>query len=292
MTSLRYHEKKQRGSIHFPLDYHWVSESHERYEMPYHWHEDVEIIHIVHGSFSLTIGGENHMLHDGDIAFIPSGVLHGGKPENCEYECVVFQTGLLLHGNEAYQNAMAEILDGTLEVGPHITVEQGALHEALLPMFAALQRNSDGRKMITLGCLMRFIGDVYASEAYTRRAHPSGVENRKMLKLKTVITLIEQNYAKPLSLQELSASVGMSPKYFCRFFKDATHRTPVDYVAYYRIEAACHAFSATELNVTQVAMDLGFSDVNYFIRCFKKHKGVTPGQYRHMLRDGQLNVEV
>ena len=82
----------------------------------------------------------------------------------------------------------------------------------------------------------------------------------------------------------ISAAVGMTPKYFCRFFKEATHRTPMDYVAFYRVEMACYAFAMTDRSVTDVALDMGYADPNYFIRSFKKYKGVTPGHYRQTLR--------
>jgi AraC-like DNA-binding protein len=286
MTVLRYHEDKQRGSPDFPLDYHLVKEGHNRYEMPYHWHEEVEIIHVMQGKLRLSTGGVSHALQKGDIAFIASGMLHGGKPENCVYECVVFDMNLLLMNNSYFKQQIGEVLDGAVEIRTHLRAESGETWRALLPMFGALREWSEGCRMITIGCLMRFVGEVYRSGAYTRREHPRGSENRKMLKLKKVFMLIENSYAKPLTLGQLSAAVDMTPKYFCRFFKEATHRTPLDYVTYYRVEAACHAFAATDHNVTEIALDMGFSDVSYFIRCFKKYKGVTPGRYRRTLRDG------
>ena len=51
----------------------------------------------------------------------------------------------------------------------------------------------------------------------------------------------------------------------------------MDYLNYYRIEAACNEIAATERNLTEIALDAGFSNLNYFIRQFRKYKGVTPG---------------
>ena len=104
-----------------------------------------------------------------------------------------------------------------------------------------------------------------------------------MLKLKKVFEIIEKRYAYPLPLATLAAAVGLTPKYLCRFFREATHRTPTDYVAYYRVEMACYALAATDHSVTEIALDSGFADLNYFIRCFRKYKGVTPGAYRKVL---------
>ena len=59
MRSLQYHEEKQRGSKEFPLDYHYIDRAHARYEMPYHWHEETEILFVRSGGFSLSLDGES-----------------------------------------------------------------------------------------------------------------------------------------------------------------------------------------------------------------------------------------
>lgn len=113
---------------------------------------------------------------------------------------------------------------------------------------------------------------------------PPDRESRNVLKLKTVFELMENRLDHPPTLRELSASIGMSPKYFCRFFKLATHQTPMEYLSYYRIEQACLEMATTDKNVTEIALDLGYGELNYFIRCFKKHKGVTPKKYMDSVR--------
>ena len=252
--------------------------------MPYHWHEEVEILHVLRGMFRLSIGDQLHTLRPGDVAYIASGLLHGGTPEDCVYECVVFDMRLLLKSNDHCRQCISEVLEGSVSITPHLTCGNPVTQHTVLPMFDALRVRCDGYALITLGCLFQFVGEAYRFGAYRRQEPPQGTDNLKMLKLKKVFELIESRYADPPTLSQLSAAVGMTPKYFCRFFKEATHRTPVDYIAYYRVEMACYAFASTDKNVTEIAMDMGFGDVNYFIRCFRKYKGVTPGHYRSTLR--------
>ena len=103
---------------------------------------------------------------------------------------------------------------------------------------------------------------------------------KRILQLKQVLEFIEKNYANPITLQELSASVSMSPKYFCRFFSEMTHQTPVDYLNRQRIEEACLQLAATDDSITEIAYRNGFNDLSYFIRTFKKYKGMTTGKYK------------
>ena len=58
------------------------------------------------------------------------------------------------------------------------------------------------------------------------------------------------------------------------------HRTPMDYVIFYRIEQACVLLSTTPLSVTEISMMCGFNDSGYFTKQFRKLTGTTPLKYR------------
>ena len=61
MRTLQYHEAKQRGSMEFPLDYHYIDRNHARYEMPYHWHEETEILFVLNGNRPETDTAEKNI---------------------------------------------------------------------------------------------------------------------------------------------------------------------------------------------------------------------------------------
>lgn len=278
MRLLQYHEAKQRGSADFPLDYHYLDQEHPRYQMPYHWHEEYELLHVLQGEFVLTLDDESIVLGAGDVAFVPAGQLHGGTPRDCIYECIVFDMRLLLKCNDHCKQQIRDIRHGAICPHSHYPADDKVIRHTIPPMFQALHDQCPGYELITLGCLFQFLGEVYKHGSYTPALSVSS-DGKRVLQLKQVFELIESSYASSLTLTEMAAAAHMSPKYFCRFFKTVTHRTPVDYLNYYRIEAACDQIAATKKNLTEIALDTGFSNLNYFIRQFKKYKGITPGQY-------------
>lgn len=284
MRLLRDHESLQRGSPDFPLDYYYIDQNHPRYEMPYHWHAETELLHVISGSFSITIDEENSTLAAGDAVYIASGRLHGGKPEACVYECVVFDLHQLLKTNAFCRTLMTDVETRRVDILPCFPAMRGELRATLAQLFAAVRRREEGWALTTLGCLFAFFGAAYHAGAYRLNAAPPDRESRNVLKLKTVFELMESRLDNPPTLRELSASIGMSPKYFCRFFKLATHQTPMEYLNYYRIEQACLEMATTDKNVTEIALDLGYGELNYFIRCFKKRKGMTPKKYMDSVR--------
>ena len=283
LKRIEYHEEKQRGSPDFPLEYHYLEEGHPRYQMPYHWHEEYELIQVLRGEFDLTLDEEAVTLREGDVAFIAAGQLHGGVPRGCVYECIVFDMRLLLKCNDHCKQLISGIRHERVRLRAVYRAGEGIIRHTIPPMFRALHEECAGYELITLGCLFQFLGEVYKHGAFSP-AQSTENRGRRVVQLKRVFEMIETQYAEHLTLDDMAASVHMSPKYFCRFFREITHRTPIDYLNYYRIEVACNEIAATGKSLTEIGLDAGFSSLNYFIRQFRKYKGITPGQYQEMLQ--------
>ena len=81
MKFLALHENAARGTSGFPIELYYVDRSHPRYEMPFHWHLEHEIMLVLSGSFSLSVDGKTKTLHKGDTAIISAGAVHGGVPD-------------------------------------------------------------------------------------------------------------------------------------------------------------------------------------------------------------------
>ena len=56
---------------------------------------------VLSGSFSLSVDGKTKTLHKGDTAIISAGAVHGGVPDNCIYECLVFDTSRFMESSSA-----------------------------------------------------------------------------------------------------------------------------------------------------------------------------------------------
>ena len=235
---------------------------------------------------SITISDtfvETIELAAGDAAFVSAECLHGGIPWECTYECAVFDLRLLMKSSDRCKRQLSGILHQQIILQSCFRAGNPLIDSTISPMFDALRMRCEGWELITLGCLFRFFGCAVGMPVHLN-AISTETSGKRVLQLKKVFELIENDYASPLTLTELANAVHMSPKYFCRFFKAATHRTLIDYLNYYRIEIACSELTTTDKNVTEIAMDTGFSNPNYFIRQFRKYKGTTPGRYQNSMR--------
>lgn len=278
MQYYNYSENKQRGTYDFPFEFYHVDRSHPRYEMAYHWHVEYEIIRILTGSLHVTMDEKEFTASSGDIVFVNSGILHSGIPSDCVYQCIVFDMNAFLKNNPRCSTYIKQIIDHSAFIYHHFTSKNQQVHQIVWDIFNAMESQKTGYELIVFGELYHFFGVVFSEKLYFSDSPQDRRDYRKIMQLKKVLDYMEANYSSPVTLEQLSASVNMSPKYFCRFFYHMTHRTPIDYLNYQRIEHASYQLATTDASVTEVAYNCGFNDLSYFIKTYKKYKGITPGK--------------
>lgn len=102
------------------------------------------------------------------------------------------------------------------------------------------------------------------------------------------VRYIEDNLNRSLSLEEIASHVNVSTRQLTRIFSNFAGTSPAQYVRVTRLDRATSLLTRTELPIKEVSHQVGFSDVQYFTRCFTAHFGVSPGAYRHGARSGQI----
>lgn len=280
MSNYDQNEDRLRGTYEFPFEFHHITSSHPRYVMSYHWHVEYEVIRILKGSLLVTLDKKNLQANAGDVIFIHSGILHSGIPDHCVYQCIVFDMNHFLSLNAAGNAYIPRIIHQDIMIFHHFSDKQPEILRCINSLFDSMEQKNEGYEMIVLGQFYHFFGLIFGNHYYLESSSQPRKDYKRILQLKNVVKFIEKNYTRPLTLQELSASVSMSPKYFCRFFSEMTHQTPMDYLNRQRIAKACLQLDTTDDSITDVAYSNGFNDLSYFIRTFKKYKGITPGKYK------------
>jgi AraC-like DNA-binding protein len=91
---------------------------------------------------------------------------------------------------------------------------------------------------------------------------------------------LHTNYAGPINLQQVARAAFLSPSYLIRKFTEAFKITPYQYLRNLRFKKAQELIINTDLNIDQIAINLGFESTSSFIRAFKEIYMVTPGGMR------------
>lgn len=284
MLYLNFNEETQHGTRDFPIAFYHVDISHPRYEMPFHWHKEFEIVRVVQGTFSLTLDHTVINASAGESVFIPGGSIHGGIPKDCIYECLVFDLDILFSHGDSCRSYLKKIKHREISVHPLITESSPAIQSVTHRLFCVFSNSVPGMELLVTGFLFELLGLIFSEKHYTPAPADKVNVYRQTKQLKSVFEYIENNYSSHITLQQLSHISGMSAKYFCRYFQTIAHKTPMDYLNYYRIERSCILLCTTDLPVTSIAYDCGFNDCSYYIKLFKRYKHTTPKQYQLQMK--------
>ena len=278
MPTSAYHENKNRGSFVFPAEYHHVTPDHPRYQMPWHWHMEHELILVRQGRLSLLLDGATLELQQGDAVLCTGGAVHGATPDGCIYECLVFDFHRFLDAGLAGRTGVAAELGHSLTIRPFFPADMPLTAE-ITALFDALAKGGEGTEWLVTGAFFKWIGGVIAARHYDEAAEGKG-SAKNIHAIKKALRLIRSDYASPLTLTELAAAAGLSPKYFCRLFRQVTGRTPIAYLQFHRVERAAERLLATDDPITEIAFSCGFGDISYFTKAFRRAKGVSAREYR------------
>ena len=284
MNSLTFHESEQHGTPDFPVEYFYLDSTHPRYNMPFHWHKEWEIIHVLEGTFTAHADDAVFIAHPGDTVLIRDGMLHGGTPDNCVYECFLFDLHGLFRNLDMVKKYLRPVY--RQQILPEIfypAAQAPQIKDMIRNLTHAYNADSSPQnplELIVISCISQLFAFILQNGYYTDSPEDLTERPHKIDLIKSVLEYTELHYASPITLNDLANVVGMNPKYFCRFFRSITHQTPIEYVNMYRIEKAAQMLHSTRLPITDICMECGFNDSSNFIKVFRKYKGMTPMQYR------------
>jgi transcriptional regulator GlxA family with amidase domain len=138
-----------------------------------------------------------------------------------------------------------------------------------------------GHEAVLLGLLLELM------VLLSRRYGESDVrESRALLQMGRLISTLEQRYQEPWTLEQLARFTHLSRTSLLLVFRQATGKSPIDYLIGLRLEAAKRLLRHSELGMTEIALETGFGDSNYFARKFRAMTGRTPTAFRRAGRVG------
>jgi transcriptional regulator GlxA family with amidase domain len=108
-------------------------------------------------------------------------------------------------------------------------------------------------------------------------------------KIRQTEEYLQQHFDSDVSIDKLAERVGMGSRNFIRRFKAATGRVPGAYIQTLRVSAAKELLELGTASIQAVSSKIGYDDIGFFRNLFKRHTGMTPGEYRD--RFSQMSFE-
>ena len=247
-----------------------------RYCKP-HWHPAPELIAVLEGGFTVSVGQQIRELGPYDTLYINAEEVHSlsATQAGSRLVTVQFSPGLFdaLHA--------APVLDWR--------PLPAARAEVWRALKALLTHIVDGRAPFQRIAAIYLLLDALVSAG--QPVARAGSTLREAAMIKRGIAYINQHYDRPLTLDDVASHSGMSYSWFSRLFKKVSRYNFKEYLTLVRLNKARTLLRDTQTPITTISHACGFQEHKYLIAAFKKYGGLTPTEYRKRFFSSQNGAE-
>src|SRR5699024_9794705 len=137
--------------------------------------------------------------------------------------------------------------------------------------------------------ILSFLADKKDFQILNKEVLPHSLIYKNKKRLQNIFNIIEQNYHTKIEIAEVAEAANLTVPAFCNFFKKATRSTFTEFLNHYRIDKSCQ-FIIGGKSISESSYLVGFNNVSYFNRIFKRYMKKTPSQFRKEFKK-QINLQ-
>ena len=281
------------GSEDFPIAF--FDDDLTSVNVPYHWHDEFEIVIITEGSVQVRIAGKEFKLTAGDGYFSNSGSLHAETlitPTGHQH-ALVFSPKIISQCDDLiWKTYVLPVLENNQL--PFLQLSSSVTWQKEILRLAETAWNSGGYEtadypLVVRSCLSKAIslishhmGDLKSEFHFTDRFR------RDEERIKQALVFIESNYGESVTIDDIAKNANVSTSTCLRLFRTVLNTTPIAYLLVFRLQRALEELKQNDSRtISEIAYSCGFSDASYFNRRFRKEYGITPTEYisKHRIPD-------
>lgn len=280
-----YQEKVAHSDPTFPYITYLCSIPLDFSCVPLHWHDEVELIYIKKGSGMITVDFIQYQVDAGTIVLILPGQLHAIDEiagYSMEYENIIFHPGILLMKASFSSNKdlLQPLFAGEIAVPTVYSPDSPFYNE----IAHCVDANDEIRKTFPKGYQLFLKSQLFMMFYILIKELSSNTIERKdtksLAKMKLILKYIENNYMNKISIADVAEEVHLSQSHFMKYFKNTMGTSFIDYLNEYRLTMASRLLLSSDATILNISEEVGFDNLSYFNRSFKRRFGQTPSAYR------------
>ena len=251
---------------------------------PLHVHDFHEMVLVYSGRATHITANGDRDIQNGDFVSIKLGQAHGYKNiHNLVLMNILIKPSFFeedrfgLRSLPAFEALFGQEADDEAPI-IHCRLDYGIFSRAKELVENAnteLSGRSDGYRAMVVSLIQEFMILLLRYYKGKNVIQPDFAQD-----VTTLINYVKHHYRSPLSMAVLTNISGMSESHVLRVFKQYLGYSPFQYINRLRLSTAADTLIQTDKSITEVALDLGFNDSNYFTRLFRKYQGLSPREYR------------
>lgn len=246
---------------------------------------EIEIIYVVEGEAAITVKEETFLLEKEGILLVNSSNPHGIKSQKNSILCRVFLSYIIL-AKLMKDEFFAFVCNTSAELG----APYEALRKVLKKIIYVSLDNSHATACLEYSLEFELL-DLLIERFRISSDKLLGTEKEAAgERLQILTNYVNMHYQEQVSLSKLAEKLYLSPSSLSRYFKKASGHYFADYVNHVRLHYAANDLIYTDLPITRIAVDNGFSNPSVFSKVFLKSLHMTPSEYRKQMRGKKKNA--
>lgn len=249
--------------------------------IPWHWHEELEVIFVAAGTLKLQIPGGEYLLQEGSLVVLNGNVLHSlsGHPAG-ELRSMVFSPFLITGGTDTvfYKNYVRALLacpDFSVwqaEPGPDVKRFSAAFSAMETDAFAYEFTVRENPSQLLLHCYAQLLPRLSAQKP---------AKSADTVRIEQMLQYMQASYAEPIALADIAQAAGLSERECLRCFHRTISDSPVQYLLKYRLmQGAALLRASPAASIAEVSAACGFDSPSYFSKQFRRFYQRPPREYR------------
>ncbi|MCA0757068.1 AraC family transcriptional regulator [Paenibacillus sp. N4] len=269
--------------------------AHTRFDpVDSHRHSFIELIYIYSGECHQTINNKKVSMKQGELCILDTNTYHSientGKDDiiiNCLMRKSYFDWAFLsrLSGNDIFSSFLTHAIYENKQSNEYILIHSGEnekisrIMNTILCEFFDKQPCSD--EIINSYMVILFAEMLRMYKGDVNERNYSALKNTQIT---DIIHYLQVNF-KTVTLESLARHFNFNPNYLGKILKMITGSSFIDLVHQIRISQACLLLKNTDVSVQTVANEVGYENINFFYRIFKRKFNCSPAEYRKSLGD-------
>ncbi len=274
----------------FPIDshIHYYIEDLPHFIVPWHYHPAIEIMYITRGVGTRFVGDCIEQYEEGDVCIIGPNLPHEWRNDDAYFDkksdlratciCLFFKREIF-DPNFIRLPEMNNIRDLIERSRRGLKFTGNSKIE--ITRFIRESVNDVGvRKVTNLLTLLEMMATSTEYELLASVGFTNSVNSEDFERFNKVYKFLVKNFATSIRLEEVAALVGLTPTAFCRYFKERTKKTFVEYLNEMRIGYSKKLLLENKMKISTISGEVGFPNLSNFISQFKKVTGMSPSQFQ------------
>jgi len=254
----------------------------------WHYHPEVELIHIHEGEGMQFVGDSIKRFTSGDVLLIGANLSHYWRFDDAYFEATptVAADVRVAHFCENFwgdnflslpENSLIQATLHRAKLGLQITGEAG---KAVGQLLESSLKAEGTRRIILLLEILNFISTCNQIKELSSMGYKQNHENTEEARINRIYEYSFANFKNRIETEEIAAMAHLSPSSFCRYFKSKTRKTYSQFLIELRVSHACKLIREDRLEMKQVCFESGFNNLTSFHKSFKDITGKSPLLYQ------------